>query len=275
MSKEIVQQRKHHPLLYAVAILYAVITLLPFVWSVYTSLKPTSQAFNILTPLSMLNFKSYVSILHDFPFTHWLFNSLLVAVIVTGGNLVVNTLSGYAFARLRFPGRGLLFYVFLGVMMIPGQVLLVPVYILLANLGWIDTYQGLSIPFLLSPFMIFLARQFFLGMPKDLEEAGRIDGLSHWGVFFKIFLPLSRPLLAAETILTFQGNWNSFLWPVLLETSQNMYTLPVGLNSFYGQYNAYWNSVMAGVILLTLPMVIVFLIFQKQFVKGISTSGLK
>ena len=127
----------------------------------------------------------------------------------------------------------------------------------------------------MSPFMIFLARQFFLGVPKELEEAAEIDGLGKWGIFLKIFLPLSKPLLATQIIFTFQGNWNSFLWPVLLSTGQDMYTLPVGLNSFYGQYSAYWNSVLAGVIMLTLPMIIIFLIFQKQFVKGISTSGIK
>jgi multiple sugar transport system permease protein len=261
--------------LYVIAILYSFVTLTPFLWSVYTSLKPTSEVFNTFVPFSHLTFGSYSHILNNFPFTRWLFNSFLVALIVTVGNLIVNTLAGYAFARLRFPLRGVLFYVFLAVIMIPPQVLLVPIYILLAKLGWINTYQGLTVPFLMTPFMIFLARQFFLGLPKDLEEAARIDGLSHWGIFFRIFLPLSRPLLAAQTILTFQGNWNSFLWPVLLETSQDMYTLPVGLNSFYGQYSAYWNSVMAGVLLLTLPMIIVFLIFQKQFVKGISTTGLR
>ncbi|MCL6547872.1 MAG: carbohydrate ABC transporter permease [Alicyclobacillus sp.] len=261
--------------LYAIAVLYAVVALLPFLWSVYTSLKPTDEVYQTFTRLSHLTLGSYRDIVMNFPFGRWFLNSVVVALAVTAGNLVVNTMAGYAFARLRFPARGLLFYVFLAVMMIPGQVLLVPIYILLAHLGWIDTYQGLSVPFLMSPFMIFLARQFFLGLPKELEEAARMDGLGHWGVFTRIMLPLSRPLLAAQTILTFQGNWNSFLWPLLLETDPSMYTLPVGLNSFYGQYNAYWNSVLAGDILLTLPMILVFLVFQRQFVQGISTSGLK
>ncbi len=262
-------------MLYFIAILYACITLVPFFWSIYTSLKPTSEVFNTFAPLKDLNFSSYAYILTQFPFGHWLLNSALVAVIVTIGNLIVNTLAGYAFARLKFPLRGFLFYVFLAIMMVPGQVLLVPIYMMLANMGWIDTYQGLTIPFLMSPVMIFLARQFFLGVPKELEEAGKIDGLTHWGIFFKIFLPLSMPMMSAQIILTFQGNWNSFMWPVLLETSQKMYTLPVGLNSFYGEYNAYWNSVLAGTILLSLPMIIVFLIFQKQFVRGVATTGIK
>lgn len=267
--------RHFRPALYTVAILYACVCLLPFAWSVYTSLKHTTDVYHTFVPVGHLSGGSYSDITQNFPFARWLMNSVIVAAIVTVGNLFVNTLAGYAFAKLRFPFKGMLFYVFLGVMMIPGQVLLVPIYILLANLGWIDTYQGLTIPFLMNAMMIFLARQFFLSIPQELEEAGRIDGLNHWGIFFRIVLPLSKPLLAAMTIFSFQGNWNSFMWPVLLTTREGMYTLPVGLNSFYGQYSAYWNSVMAGVLLLTLPMIIVFLVFQKQFIKGISTSGLK
>lgn len=124
--------------------------------------------------------------------------------------------------------------------------------------------------------MIFLARQFFLGMPKELEEAARVDGLNTWGIFFRIFLPMARPLMATEIIFTFQGNWNSFMWPALLTNgSPNIYTLPIGLNSLYGQYNGYWNQVLAGVLLLTIPMIIIFIIFQRQFVQGMSTSGIK
>lgn len=267
--------KKNRRALYVVAIFYSLLTLVPFLWSIYTSLKPTSDVYHLWTPLNRLSFASYGYILNNFPFGQWLFNSVLVAGLVTIGNVIVNTLAGYAFARFKFPFRGILFYVFLAIMMIPGQVVLVPVYMLLANWGWIDTYQGLIIPFLMSPFMIFLARQFFLGMPKELEEAAQVDGMSKWGIFFKIFLPLSKPLMATQIIFTFQGNWNAFLWPVLLGTSPEMYTLPVGLNSFYGQYNAYWNQVLAGVILLTLPMILIFLIFQKQFVKGISSTGIK
>ncbi|GMA58455.1 carbohydrate ABC transporter membrane protein 2 (CUT1 family) [Alicyclobacillus sacchari] len=261
--------------LYVVATAYALVSLLPFIWSLYTSLKPTSEVFQLLVPWHTLTVSSYASILHDFPFARWFVNSLVVAVIVTVGNLVVNTFAGYAFARLKFPLRGFLFYLFLGIMMIPGQVVLVPIYIILVNLGWINSYAGLTIPFLLSSTMVFLSRQFFLGIPKELEEAARIDGVGHWGMFFRIMLPLSKPLLAAQTILTFQGNWNSFLWPLLIGQTTSMYTLPVGLNSFYGQYNAYWNSVMAGMLLLTVPMMIIFVIFQRQFVQGVASAGLK
>lgn len=267
--------KRGRKLLYTVAIVYACITLVPFLWSVYTSFKPTSDVYKLFVPFSHLQAGNYAYIIHNFPFGRWLFNSVVVAAIVTAGNLVVNTFAGYAFARLRFPAKGFIFYIFLAVMMIPGQVVLIPVYMLLANLGWLNTYQGLTIPFLMSPLMIFFARQFFLGIPKELEEAARIDGVRAFGMFFRIFLPLSRPLLAAQTILTFQSNWNTFLWPVLIGQTSDMYTLPVGLNSFYGQYSAFWNSLMAGLILLTIPMIVVFLIFQRQFVQGIASAGIK
>ncbi|QQE79918.1 carbohydrate ABC transporter permease [Alicyclobacillus sp. SO9] len=273
---EWVSKLMHHKLwMWIVAIGFAAVTLIPFIWSIYTSFKPTSQVYENWVPLSHLSAGSYAYILKQFPFARWFLNSVVVAGFVTIGTLIVNTLAGYALARLKFPGRGLIFYIFLGIMMIPGQIVLVPMYMLLSHLGWVDSYQGLIIPFLMNPFLIFLARQFFLGIPKELEEAGRIDGLSYWGMFWRIFLPLSRPLLAAETIFAFQGNWNSFLWPVILEQRQHMYTLPVGLSSFYNQYNQYWNNVLAGVVLLTIPMIIVFLIFQKQFIQGISTTGIR
>jgi len=269
------KRRRGRIALYTVAILYACITLFPFLWSLYTSFKPTADVYQLFVPFSHLQISNYVHIIHDFPFGRWLINSVAVSILVTIGNLIINTFAGYAFARIRFPFKGFLFYLFLAVMMIPGLVVMVPVYMLLAHFGWLNSYQGLTIPFLMNSLMVFFARQFYLGIPKELEEAARIDGVGALGMFFRIFLPLSRPLLAAETILTFQGNWNSFLWPVLIGQTSNMYTLPVGLQSFYGQYSAFWNSVMAGLILLTIPLIIVFLIFQRHFVQGISSGGLK
>ncbi|WP_043883934.1 carbohydrate ABC transporter permease, partial [Caldanaerobacter subterraneus] len=183
--------------------------------------------------------------------------------------------AGYALARINFPGRNFLFLLVLALMMIPGQVVMVPTYILLSKLGWVNTYMGLTIPFLTSNFGIFLMRQFFLTIPRELEEAATIDGMSRFGIFFKIVLPLAKPALATQFIFMFTGNWNSFLWPSLLTSSDDMYTLPVGLNSFYGQYYQFWNQVMAGAILLTLPTIVIFLIFQRYFVRGIATTGLK
>jgi len=262
-------------LFYILVVGYAVITLGPFIWSIITSLKPTSELNTFAVNIKNLTLDNYKMIIIKFPFLRWIFNSALVAVIVTFGNMLFNSMAGYALARVNFPGRNLLFMVVLALMMVPGQVVMVPTYIILSKLGWINTYMGLTIPFLTSSFGIFLMRQFFLSIPRELEEAATIDGLTKFGIFFKIVLPLSKPALATQFIFMFTGNWNSFLWPSLLTSSDNMYTLPVGLNSFYGQYYQFWNQVMAGAILLTLPTILMFIILQRYFVKGISTTGLK
>ena len=262
-------------LLYLVVIGYAVLTLIPFLWSIYTSLKTTPDIDKLWVSLSDLTIQNYTFIVTKFPFVTWFMNSVFVSLVVTLGNLLFNTLAGYALARINFPGRKLLFYVVLAVMMVPGQVVMIPVYIMLANWGWINTYWGFTVPFLTQSFGIFLMRQFFMALPKELEEAATIDGLSRWGVFWRVALPLARPALAAQTIFMFLGNWNSFMWPSLLASSDDMFTLPVGLNSFHWQYVAYWNQDLAGTMFMTIPMLIVFLIFQKWFIKGIATTGIK
>lgn len=257
------------------AIGYAAMTLIPFLWSIYTSLKTTPDMDKLWVPLQHLTFANYSYIVEKFPFFQWFLNSILIASAVTLGNLFFNTLAGYALARIPFPGRSVVFYIVLAVMMVPGQVTMIPVYIMLANLGLINTYWGLILPFLVQSFGIFLMRQFFLALPRELEEAATIDGLSRWGIFMRIALPLAKPALAAQTIFMFLGNWNSFMWPSLLASSEDMYTLPVGLNSFHWQYVAYWNQDLAGTMYMTIPMLIVFLIFQKWFIKGIATTGIK
>ena len=265
------------PLFYVIVIGYAVVTIGPFLWSVFTSFKMTPDINTLWVPLERLTLENFENIVlsDEYPFARWFWNSLLVAVIVTAGNVVFNSMAGYALARIPFPGRKALFLTILAVMMVPGQVILVPMYILLSNLGWINTYAGLTIPFLTQSFGIFLMRQFFLSIPRELEEAGFLDGLSRWGVFWRIVMPLAKPALAAQVIFMFLGNWNSFMWPNLLTSSEEMYTLPVGLNSLYGEYDAFWNHVLAGAMFMTVPMIIVFLIFQRHFIKGLATTGIK
>jgi len=184
-------------------------------------------------------------------------------------------MAGYAMARIEFPGRNALFLFCLGMMMIPGQVILVPQFMVISKLGWVNTYQGLTVPFLTGVFGIFLMRQFFLSIPKSLEEAALIDGMGRFGIFFKIILPLAKPALSTQFILTIVGTWGSFLMPSILTSTEAMFTLPVGLNSFKSQYFSFDNQVMAGAMILTLPAVIIFIIFQKNFIKGIATTGLK
>lgn len=264
-------------LFYTVVVGYACLTLVPFLWSIFTTLKATPDINKLWVPLSDLTFVNYLNIVFSdqYPFARWFLNSFVVALIVTGGNLIFNSMAGYALARIQFPGRTLLFMTILAVMMVPGQVILVPTYILLSNLNWIDTYAGLTVPFLVQSFGIFLMRQFFLSVPRELEEAAFLDGLSRWGTFWRIVMPLAKPALAAQTIFIFMGNWNSFMWPNLLASSDDMYTLPVGLNTLYGEYNAFWNHILAGAMFMTIPVIIVFIIFQRHFIKGISTTGLK
>jgi len=261
--------------LYTICILWALITLVPYLIAVITSLKPVEDVTKFSVDFGKLSISSYKYITTEFPFMRWLFNSFVVAVAVTAGNLLFNSMAAYALARLNFPLKKVIFYIIIGTMMIPGQVLLIPIYLILNKLGWIDSYKGLIIPWLVSAFYIFFMRQYFLTIPKDLEEAALIDGLSRFGIFFKIFLPLSLPAVAAQAIFIFVGNWNSFMWPSIIASSEELYTLPVGLNSFYGQYYQFWNQVLAGAILLSMPTIIVFVTFQKYFVRGIVTTGLK
>ena len=260
---------------YLILISYAVITLGPFLWSFIISLKPSSEVNKFTVNFSELSFKNYTFIFKNFPFAKWILNSIIVASVVTFGNLLFNSMAGYALARINFPGKKYMFLGILAMMMIPGQVVMVPTYMLLSKLGWINTYKGLTIPFLTSMFGIFLMRQFFLNIPKELEEAAAIDGLGRFGTFFKIVMPMAKTALTTQFILMFTGNWNSFLWPSLIAGSSEMYTLPVGLNSFYGQYFQLWDQVLAGVMILSLPMILVFLIFQKNFIKGIASTGSK
>ncbi|ERI92192.1 ABC transporter, permease protein [Clostridiales bacterium oral taxon 876 str. F0540] len=262
-------------ILYVLAILYAVIALGPFIWTLITSFKPASETAKMTVDVSKLTVANYTYIWTKFPFLRWTLNSIIVAAIVTSCNILINSMAGYALARLDFPGKKLIFLLILAMMMVPGQVVMVPTYMLLSKFGWVDSFKGLTIPFLYSLFNIFLMRQFFLSIPKSLEEAALIDGMGRFRIFFKIAMPLAGPALSTQFILTFAGNWNSFLWPSLLASTPEHYTLPVGLNSFYGQYFSLWNQVTAGVMILTIPTIILFLIFQKNFIKGIATSGLK
>jgi multiple sugar transport system permease protein len=208
----------------------------------------------------------------------WGLNSAIVAIVVTVSNLIFASMAGYALARIPFGGSNLIFVGILGTMMIPGIVLLIPRFIIYRMLGLIDTYAGLILPVLVLPFSIFLMRQFFLSIPPELEEAARIDGANRLQLFFRVVLPLARSALIALTILTFQGNWNEFMNPlIVITTRQELYTLPLGLALLRGGIgeNLQWNAILAGSMVTTLPMALIFIFFQRYFMEGISYSGLK
>ncbi len=262
-------------LFYLITLSYAVIALFPFFWSFYTSLRPTSESYKLTFDFSNLSFESYIDLITKNPITQWYFNSILIAIFVTILGVITSTMAGYAFARVEFAGRNVIFYCILGVMMIPGQVTMIPQYMLLNNLGFVNTYHGLIIPFIFNAFNIFMMRQFFLSFPQALEEAAALDGLSKIGTFFRIALPLAKPALTTITIMSFMGSWNNFMMPNLLITSREMFTLPVGMASLNSQYFSFPNQTMAGSMLLSIPMIILFLICQKYFIEGVTTSGIK
>lgn len=253
----------------------AILVVAPFLWMISTSLKSNIGVFTYPPKLvpEKPEWANYAAVTQTLPFGRFFLNSLFVAVSVTLLQLVVASMAAYAFARLRFPGKGVLFLAYLSTLMIPPQVTLIPRFLLMRGLGWIDTYAGLIVPFVFSSFGIFLLRQYFLTIPRELEEAARMDGVGYFKAFWLVLLPLTRPGLAALAILTFIAQWNSFLWPLVVINSESMNTLTVGLNTLKGQYNTDWNLLMAGSVLATMPILIVFLFGNRYFISGITAGG--
>lgn len=263
--------------LYGLMIVGAVSMIVPFIWMLSTSLK-TDQYLLALPPQFFprtLSLDSYRRLVDLFPIDRMFFNSLVVAVLTTLGQLLTGSMAAYAFARMRFRGSDVLFLVYLATLMIPFQVTITPLFILMRYLGWINTYQGLIAPGVFSAFGTFLLRQFFLSLPRDLEEAAFIDGASHFTVYWRIILPLARPALATLTVFAFMGSWNAFLWPLFVVRDEQLMTLPVGLATLHGRWLTQWNLVMAGSVITVIPMLAVFLLAQKYFVQGVVLSGLK
>ncbi|MDC7236636.1 MAG: carbohydrate ABC transporter permease [Sphaerochaetaceae bacterium] len=258
-----------------IILIISIIAVVPFIWSLLASINPNMVMDREFFSPFNFTFSNYKYILMEFPYSRWFLNSVIVSVFVCLGNLIINTMAGYSLARLNFKGSKFILWLTISLMMIPSQVLLAPTYIVLTKLNWIATYKGLIIPFLFNLFNIFLVYQFLLDIPKDLEEAGEIDGLNPIGIFLNIIIPLSVPILITQSILSFTNNWNSYLWPSLIGNVENYYTLPVGLNSFYGVYYQDGNSVQAGVMLLTLPVIIFYIIAQKFLKSNDITTGIK
>ena len=247
----------------------------PFLFSVSISFNVKKDVFEWPIELfpSATTLENYASVWRDLPFARWLLNSVIVTVIQTTANVFFSALAGFAFARLYFPGKNIIFTLLLSSLMIPGIILLVPKFIILNELRLVNTYAGLIIPMLITIPNIFLMKQFFETIPRDLEESALIDGCSYFRIFYKIFLPISKPALAAVAIYTFQGAWNEFLWPVIATYSKDMYTLPVGMTTLKDELQTNWPLLMAGTILVSLPTLMIFIIFQRYFVQGVASSG--
>ncbi len=252
------------------------VMLLPFIWMLSTSLKTPAETFAyppVWIP-SQIVWGNYTKAVSVMPFGRFYLNSLFVTATVTVLQIITSSLAAFAFARLRFRGRNLLFLLYLATLMIPFQVTMIPNFILVRLLGWYDTYQALILPPAFSAFSTFLLRQYFMGIPFDLDEAARIDGASSFRIWWSVILPLSGPVLAALAIFVSLNTWNEFLWPLIITNSPEMRTLPVGLSTFQGQFKVEWNLLMAGSVIAMLPVLIVYIIGQRWFIRGIALSGM-
>jgi multiple sugar transport system permease protein len=264
-------------LMHAVLLAWALIMLLPFLWMVSSSLKDATQVFR-LPPVwipSPVVWENYAAAWQAIPMGQYYWNSIVVTSLTTIGQLGTAVLAAYVFARLDFPGKDLIFLIILGTMMIPDQVKMIPTFIVLRQFDWIDSFNGLIVPALVHPFGIFMLRQFFLSIPKDLEDAARMDGSSRLGILFRVILPLSKAPISALAVFIFMFQWNSFLWPLIVLNSQEKYTLQIGLAMLAGDVGTDWALQMAATTMATLPLILLFLVAQKQFIRGIALTGLK
>lgn len=276
------RRRRRHRLadrlvLYTLALLAFVVLAGPLLWMLSSSLKDGSEVLaNPPTVLPReLHFQNYVDVFEQVPFGRYMLNSLFVATVVTVVSLLFHSMAAYSLARLRFPGRNVIFLAILSTLMVPFTVIVIPLFIIVDWLGWVDTYQGLIIPMIPHAFGIFLLRQFYLSLPRELEEAAIVDGAGLVKVYWHIVLPLSRPILAALGIFFFLANWNNFLWPLIVTQSQELWVVQLGMQQFTGQHGTQYHLVMAASTLAALPTLVLFFVLQRRLVEGIKLTGLK
>ncbi len=283
-SRELLDRAAGEGLVYLVLCGLAVLFLIPYLWMILSSVKPQIEIFKYVYPLSWRTFipetftlDAYRELFHlvPFPFSRYFLNSVFVATSVTILSLAVNALAAYAFARLEFPGRGILFGIFLSTMIVPFEVLAIPLYMQVRWFGWVNTYQALIIPWVANPLGIFLLRQFFQEIPKELEEAARIDGCSYAGAFRRIVLPNSIPALVAFALIRFQASWDAFIWPLIAAPAAEKRVIQVAIASFVTEVQTRWDLTFAASTMATIPIIVVFLVLQRYYVQGVIMSGLK
>jgi multiple sugar transport system permease protein len=264
--------------LYVLLTVAVIVVAAPFIWMVVGSLKPTTELRQVPPTWWPQNpsLDNYSELFSRLSFGTYFANSAIVAVVVTAGNLLFCSMLGYALAMLNFRGKNVVFVAVLATLMIPGVVTFVPLFVLVANAGLVDTLPGLMLPFLVAPFGVFLMRQFILGLPRDLLDAGRVDGAGELRIFARIILPLCGPALATLGILTFLGSWNNFLWPLVVAQTEDTYTLPVALALYAkGQNSTNYGLLLAGATVVVIPILLLFLAFQRKVIEGIATTGIK
>ena len=264
-------------LLYVLLVAFALLFFTPFVWSISTSFKtlPDSAFFNLIP--DPFTTDAWRSVWNDYDFKRYALNSFFLALVVTLLNLFLASLGGYAFARLRFPGREVLFVLILGTLMIPDQLRLIPVFVMLTNWHLIGNFSGYILINLVTAVNLFFMRQYFLTIPRDFEEAAKLDGAGYFKTFWRIMLPLAGPAIAALAILQFQGTWNDFFWPLILfgQGNEHLYTMQLGLAQLTLTYQTLWPQLMAGSLIAIAPILLIFLVFQRFFVSGVTAAGIK
>jgi multiple sugar transport system permease protein len=262
----------------AALIVLSAIFIIPFAWLVSTSFKPESQIF-VFPPIWIPQpptLRNYIDGVNFLPFGTYLGNTVFVALVSVAGTLLSCSLVAYGLSRIEWKGRNVLFAVLLGTLMIPFQVTMIPLFIIMKNLGWLDSYLPLYVPNFLAPaFFVFMLRQFFMAIPKDLTDAAKMDGASEFGCYGRIIMPLAKPALATVALFTFIGAWGEFLRPLIYLSSEDKYTLAIGLARFRDQYGSFWGQMMAVATLMTVPIIVLFFFTQRTFIQGISLSGIK
>jgi multiple sugar transport system permease protein len=264
-------------LAYALVLAAVAIALLPYFWMVSSSLKTMTNMFSV--PVQWIpdpvNWQSYAVAWHAQDFPRYFLNSAFVAAAITLGNLLLASLAGYSLAKFRYFGRGLLFMLILSTMMLPLEVTMVPLFLIIKRLDWVNSYQGLIVPFLVDGFGVFLMRQYMIGIPQALIDSARIDGASELRIFWQIVLPLCKPALVALGVFTFREAWDMYIWPLIIVSKDSLRTLPLAISLFMSSYGTAWDQLMAIAVLGTLPMIVLFFFLQRAFIQGIAITGLK
>ena len=271
------KKNKSHIAVYIVLLSGVVITLLPFLWMLLTSLKTQSEAIHVppvIFPAKPV-LSNYTDVFKDVPFARMYLNTIISAVVTVAAQLLFCSMAAYAFAKLKFPGRDVIFVTLLAVLMVPSSFFILPQYLIIQKLGLLNTIPALFIPNLFSAFGTFLLRQFFLSLPSDLEDAAALDGCTPLTTYWRIMLPLAKPGLVSLGILTLRFAWNDLMWPLIVNTSQDKMTLTAGLAYMQGQYQTNFPEMMAGAMMAIIPLLVLFAVFQRQFIEGIALTGIK
>ena len=277
MNSRSKKKKNAHIVTYIILISGVLITLLPFIWMLLTSLKTQSEAIRIppqIFPAKPV-FGNYLDVFRDVPFAKMYLNTIISSVVTVAAQLLLCSMAAYAFAKLEFPGRDIIFVTLLAVLMVPSSFFILPQYLIIQKLGLLNTIPALFLPNLFSAFGTFLLRQFFMSLPSDLEDAAALDGCTPLTTYWRIMLPLAKPGLVSLGILTLRFAWNDLMWPLIVNTSQDKMTLTAGLAFMQGQYHTNYPEMMAGAMMAILPLLILFAIFQKQFIEGIALTGIK